>query len=96
MPTVLEEKLRSLLSSKGFRKIPEATGQTIIDYAVNRLPPGHCVHALLVNDLRGFVGRADLPNIAAIQQLVWLVDNLPYEMHGTPEKVAHWLSNVSE
>jgi hypothetical protein len=75
-----------------YRTIPVYTLEGLRNYAVDRIPTGDFLHAVLANDLFGAIGRADGENIHAIRAIVTLVYNaIPASAHGSAEKVATWL-----
>lgn len=62
-------------------------------YVENRLEPGGFMRALLCNDLRGAVSRADGTNVARIPHwVVWLEENMPRGSWGSPEAYESWIS----
>lgn len=77
--------------------VPEHTLASLDRYVDHRIPPGGFLQAVLENDLKGSLGRADLTNRAAIHDIVMYVYNeIPGNCQGSPEKVKRWLSPVSE
>lgn len=55
------------------------------------VPPGHFLTAVLSNDLREAVARADAENRAALPEIVeWLVSHAPMAAWGGPEVVRRW------
>lgn len=71
---------------------PEHTKQDIDAYVRDRLPPGDFLHAVLSNDLRESVFRADEENRAAMFDIVcYCYNNIPAECWGSRERVSNWL-----
>lgn len=61
-------------------------------YLEQGLEPGGFLRALLSNDLRGAVMRADGVNVARIPEWVaWLENNMPTGSWGSPEAYDAWL-----
>ena len=71
--------------------IPAETHETLVRYIQHGVPTGHFLHAVLVNDLKEAVSRADSINLAALPLIVkWLYGRAPSKCWGTHEKVAAW------
>lgn len=78
-----------------YGEVPERTLETLTTYAQDGVPAGGFINAILINDLKGAIGRADKDNLKAIKQIVKFVCNqLPSICHGSPEKVKAWLDMV--
>lgn len=72
--------------------IPARLIESLERYIVERCPVGDFLRAVLSNDLRDAIGRADPTSLAAMQQLVALLHNeAPSACWGSPAKVAAWL-----
>ena len=75
--------------------VPEHLHEGLIEYLAARRPTGGFLQAVLANDLRGAVGRADeqsgpaLPNI-----IMFLVNHAPASSWGTQEQVRTWLTTT--
>lgn len=60
-------------------------------------PPGSFVKAILENNLRKAVGRADCANLEALPHIVaWVYSYMPRDAWGSPEKVKAWLKHKDE
>jgi len=76
-------------------------GQHMVD-ALNRyiehgIEPGSFLYAVLSNDLKGAVGRADHNNQRLIFEYVaYLYNYCPADCWGSPEKVENWLKAFKE
>ena len=69
----------------------------ILRYIEQRIPPGGCLRAILANDLREAVGRADPDTEAALGHIVtWLYNYAPGSCWGSSEKVDAWLRAEKE
>lgn len=61
-------------------------------YVEQGIEPGSFMQALLGNDLRGAVARADAVNIARIPHwVVWMENNLPGGCWGSTENLHNWI-----
>lgn len=66
-------------------------------YVNDKIPTGSFLRAVLENDLRDAVARADAESLKVLPGLVILVHmELPSECHGSPEAVAAWLAETIE
>jgi len=64
----------------------------LVRYINDRVPAGGFLHAVLENDLKEAVARADEENMELIPIYVsWLYNEAPTACWGSPEKVAAWL-----
>ena len=74
-------------------KIPPHTQPGLELYLEERIEPGGFLRAVLENNLREAMGRADQINRYALFDIVsWLFTNAPSASWGSPEKVATWLA----
>lgn len=65
-------------------------------YVEHRAPPGCFLRAVLENDLKGAVARADDENQRVIPIYVfWLYNEAPAACWGSPAAVEEWLRNGS-
>lgn len=61
-------------------------------YVLDKRPPGGFLAAVIANDLRGAVGRADRENLAALPLWVgFFTDHCPAECWGSNEALEAWL-----
>ena len=75
-----------------YKRIPDYTMDAIRRYLDHHLQPGGFLLAVLSNDLREAVGRADENNQQALPDIVsWLYNEAPSTCWGTPERVEQWL-----
>ena len=66
-------------------------------YATKRIPTGDFLKAVLENNLREALGRADDDNLRDIHEIVMYCHNkIPGLCWGSPEKVKKWLRNEEE
>jgi hypothetical protein len=81
----------------GESRIPEHTHAALVRYIEFGGTTGHFLTALLSNDLKETVARADSENIQAIPLLVgWLYNRAPSACWGSPEKVARWKESMEK
>lgn len=72
--------------------IPEQSLETITMYVEDGVHPGGFFEALLSNDLRGAVERADDSHIGIIPTLLYyLFNRTPLGCWGSPEKFHDWI-----
>lgn len=61
-------------------------------YAADGVPTGDFLRAVLSNDLKGAIGRADEQNLADLFEIVdYVYNDMPMACQGSPEKVEAWL-----
>lgn len=66
-------------------------------YLDDKIAPGGFMMAVLENNLKEAVGRADHMNLRALPEYVsFLYNYAPRNCWGSPEKVATWLSEERE
>jgi len=72
--------------------IPEYMRPSVVSYLTGTVPyHGGFLTALLKNDLRGAVLRADARNAACLGDWIrFLIDHAPSASWGSPEKVRDW------
>ena len=76
-------------------EIKKSTLDSLKRYVENRIPTGDFLYAVLTNDLMEAMGRADNENREALFEICGYVYNeMPSTCHGSPEKVAKWLSEI--
>lgn len=81
--------------SEGLRqhRIPSYMHDAVRRYALEHLPGGGFLMAVLRNDLAGAVRRADSTNREALTRWVEFVYTfLPAQSHGSPDAVKKWLA----
>jgi hypothetical protein len=73
--------------------VPAATESAIERYVQHGAPPSHFLGAVLENDLKEAVNRADLTNLPAIPAIVaYLYNKVPMACWGSRENVNNWLA----
>lgn len=93
----MDEKLKNYLLErlrKGFEEcnIPGYMRGGLERYLVEGIEPGGFLMAVLENDFKGAVARADRTNQVYLVNYGQLLYNfLPRDAHGSPEKVKAWI-----
>lgn len=65
-------------------------------YLTRGIPPGGFMMAVLTNDLKGAVGRADLTNLKYLTNIVaYIYNHVPSIAQGSPAKVEAWIKHFS-
>jgi len=76
------------------RKVPQSTIDTLERYVEHRIEPGGFVRAVLENDLKEALGRADMYNRSAIFQIIgYCYNHIPSVCWGSVQNVQDWLEN---
>lgn len=76
-------------------EIPAATMAALRRYIDHHIPTGDFLRAVLSNDLRGAITKADAGNLAALGALVqWLIDEAPQLCWGSLGMVRSWESQT--
>lgn len=71
---------------------PPIIRESLDRYVSHGVPPGDFLRAVLENDLKEAIGRADWINGPAIHHIVsYCYNELPSPSWGSPERVAAWL-----
>lgn len=74
--------------------IPPLLIERLQAYVKDRIPTGDFLRAVLENDLKGAVGRADVQSQRALCAIVsYCYNHIPSACWGSPEKVEEWLKN---
>lgn len=77
--------------------IPEHTKGMIKKYVENGYHPGSFIYAVLTNNLKESFICADNLNTLYMKEIVSFIYNkLPYNCHGSIERVEHWMSCFDE
>lgn len=77
-----------------YARIPERVQEAIKRYLIDRLRPGDFLTAVICNDLRNSISRADGENLELIPLYVgWFYNRAPAKSHGSPEAFEAWLAN---
>lgn len=70
----------------------DSTMQSISMYVMDGIEPGGFVRAVLENDLKGAIARADSENLRDIKDIVSHVYwNIPHQCQGSQKKVEEWI-----
>ena len=77
-----------------YAAIPSRMQEGLKRYVIDRLLPGDFITAVVRNDLRDAVRRADDENLPLIPLYVrWFYNVAPARCHGSPEAFARWLAD---
>lgn len=72
--------------------LPEHMRDAMKMYLEHRIEPGSFLLAVLTNDLKGAVGRADHINLKHLTNIVsYCYNEIPSQAWGSPAKVEAWL-----
>lgn len=78
-------------------KVPEHLIEGLRRYINSHIKPGSFLMAVLENDLRESLGRADPASREGLFDLfLYLYNYAPSDCWGSPEKVERWLAKYSE
>jgi hypothetical protein len=78
----------------GYEAIPERMQDALQRYVLDRIKPGDFLTAVLSNDLRNAVIRADSENLPLLSLYVsWLYNVAPAPCWGSPDAVRAWLAD---
>ncbi len=94
LEAVSQEYRTHLYSRLVENHVPEHLHEGLIEYIAARRPTGDFLMAVLSNDLKGAVGRADEHSSLALGWIVGFLYNFcPANSWGSPEAVKAWLSD---
>lgn len=80
-----------------YRVIPERTLETLEAYVRDHRPPGGFLQAVLSNNLKEALGKADRENLLALKEIVgWVYWECPYKAQGTLENYRAWVSRFRQ
>ncbi len=90
----LTDVQKNAMSEQG---IPSYMHEGLICYYENGIPPGSFLTAVLNNDLKEAIGRADNVNKNCIKSYVlWLYNYAPVGSWGHADAVENWLNNYNK
>lgn len=93
LPATLEDALSAATADSVYKVIPPGVIEALWRYVALRVPTGGFLTALLSNDLKEAVGRADHINIKILKEIVtYCYMELPSPCWGAPSKVDAWLA----
>ncbi|NDC55374.1 MAG: hypothetical protein EBZ69_00825 [Alphaproteobacteria bacterium] len=80
-----------------YAAIPERMQEALKRYVLESVKPGDFLSAVLSNDLRNAVGRADRDNVTLLPLYIrWLYNVAPGNCWGSPENFETWLARPQE
>jgi len=75
-----------------YSKLPEHMQQAARDYINHGVPPGGFLRAVLENDFKGAVGRADRTNAMRLKDWAsWVYWEAPSQCQGSEKIVKAWI-----
>jgi hypothetical protein len=76
---------------------PPDVRESLLRYVEHGIHPGDFLYAVLCNDLRESVGRADENNLEALSHIVaYCYNKIPGRCWGSPARVAVWIETCAE
>lgn len=92
----MNDDVRAALTAKHGAVIPPLVLASLLRYMLDRVPPGDFLRAVLCNDLKNAVVRADAESLAALKPIVqFCYWELPGGVWGNREKVRAWLDGAT-
>jgi hypothetical protein len=77
-------------------KVPAHMIGGIDRYVEHHIEPGGFLRAVLENNLKEALGRADMENRYALFDIVsYIYNECPFQCWGSPEKVGLWLGEIT-
>lgn len=77
--------------------MPDHMKDAMKNYLEHGISPGGFLTAVLCNDLKEAVGRADSTNLAALPNIVsYCYNEIPSTSWGSPEKFEAWLNSFKD
>lgn len=93
----LERMMQEEYADRKTFKLEEFNLAPLRRYIDHKIPPGGFLQAILCNDLKEAMGRADGSNRRRVFEYVeWLYNFAPASCWGSPEKYRAWLNEASE
>jgi hypothetical protein len=85
------DRRRGLYHDRSGNFIPDNIMQALLRYIEHRIKPGEFLQAVLANDLKDAVGRADSTNISILHVYVtFLYNEAPAKCWGSREAIVEW------
>jgi len=73
--------------------VPPGMRETVLDYVLYGIPPGHFLRAVITNDLREAVGRADHDNRSRlVDYVVFFTNYTPSKCWGSVDRYNDWVA----
>lgn len=89
----LEYPVDAWFADEPYSKIPKHMQEAIIRYIVERLPTGSFLQAVIENNLRDAVNRADSENLVLLKTYVqFFYNRAPAGCSGYPQVYKDWLA----
>jgi hypothetical protein len=91
------EKKMTMELRKKYMLVDVLVLASLLRYGNEHLPTGGFLRAVLENDLRTAVARADDYNMATLRDIVtFIYSELPRNCWGSPERVSTWLGETTQ
>lgn len=91
------ERNQAFIDQANYYGVPEHMIEGLELYVFHRTSPGSFMRAVLENDLKGAVGKADHINKHHLHEICSFIYNcIPAVSQGSPEKVREWLHKDEE
>ena len=90
----MSDKIGDSMKHADWTLIPQYMREGVLHYIERGIPPGDFLSAVLCNDLRGAVDRADETNIQIIHRyVIFFYNYAPYNCWGNEEYFVAWVKN---
>jgi len=88
-------RLWDAVMRKHMEECPQEIIESLERYRDDRIPTGGFLRAVLENDLRNALSRADNTNVVYLLGIVkWIYWNIPAIAWGSPKNVSAWLQTI--
>lgn len=93
--TKFEYPVETWFVGDSYDQIPPHMREAIERYVIEHKATGDFLRAVITNDLRNAVNRADATNLQLLPVYVrWFYNRAPSACHGSPERLAAWLQGA--
>ena len=93
--TQFEYPVETWFEGDSYGQIPPHMQEAIKRYVIERKAPGDFLRAVITNDLRNAVGRADDTNLPLLPIYVrWFYNRAPISCYGSCENFVAWLRDA--
>jgi hypothetical protein len=93
----IEKQTLLQIMRRGYEYLPEHMRDSMERYITHGILPGGFMEAVLTNDLKGAVCKADYINRGRLVDIVTFVVNyIPASSQGSAEDVVYWINYVNK